>query len=438
MNRRAPFILTAVSTFILTATFAHAEDWTRFRGNGGEGVASKPVPTEWSPDKNIKWQVDLPGAGVSCPIVIGDKIFLTTYTGYGEDRANLGNPEDLQRHLVCLDRKTGKELWKKTVDAADNEDAYRGMGVPEHGYASHTPVSDGESVFAFFGKSGVYAYDLDGKELWNKKVGTGSDDRGWGSASSPVLFKNVVIVPAICESVAIYGFDKKTGKELWKQEADGLRMSWATPQIVKAENGQEDLVIGVPNEIWGMNPETGKLRWLCSGLEGNSFYTSTTAKDGIVYASVGGRMGGGSIAVKAGGKKDVTESHVVWTGNDQTSYATPVVHKGHMFLLSRGTATVVNAKDGKQVKKQRLSTSGSSGGGGRRGRGSDYSSPVVAGDHLYYIKRNGDTHVYTADAEFKEVSVNSVTKDNEIFSASPVVVDGQLLLRSDKKLYCIE
>ena len=109
------------------------------------------------------------------------------------------------------------------------------MGVPEHGYASHTPVTDGKAVYAFLGKSGVYAFDLDGKKLWNVSVGTDSDDRRWGSASSPVLYKNLLIVPAIAESGALIAFDKKSGKEIWKQETDALRGSWSTPLIVKVD-----------------------------------------------------------------------------------------------------------------------------------------------------------------------------------------------------------
>ena len=151
-------------------------------------------------------------------------------------------------------------------------------------------------------------------------------------------------MPAIAESSSIYGLDKNTGEILWQQEADGLRSSWSTPVIVKIGEKRSDLVIGVPEEIWGLNPKTGKMRWYCTGVPGDSFYTSVVAKDGIVYAAVGGRSGGGSLAVKAGGKGDVTDTHLLWTGRDSNSYSTPVVHDGRMFFVSRGIATALNAE----------------------------------------------------------------------------------------------
>ena len=163
----------AVVSLIGTSNFDVAADWLRFRGPNGSGISSEDVapPTKWSPE-SVKWKVELPGPGSSSPIVVGNKVFVTCWTGYGMMREFPGEQTDLQRHLICYDRDTGKELWRSNVDAVLPEDRYGGM-FAEHGFASHTPVSDGESVFAFFGKSGVVAYDLDGKELWQKSVGTG-------------------------------------------------------------------------------------------------------------------------------------------------------------------------------------------------------------------------------------------------------------------------
>jgi len=156
--------------------------------------------------------MELPGSGVSCPIVVGDKVFVSCYTGYGIDRQNPGKMDDLKRHLICFDRNSGKTLWQKTVDAVLPEDEYTGMGVPEHGYASHPPVSDGKNVYVFFGKSGVFAYDLDGTELWNAKAGTQSDDRSWGSFSSPIVVDNGLVVPAGPESRADQSPSKPAAK----------------------------------------------------------------------------------------------------------------------------------------------------------------------------------------------------------------------------------
>ncbi len=450
MNRRqSPIILIILGiSFCWTLFAVEAEDWTRFRGSEGTGVSSKAAPVKWSPTENLKWSVELPGAGVSCPIVVGDKVFVTCYSGYGLDKRNPGKLEDLKRHVVCVERSTGKTLWERTIDAPTPEDSYTGAGVPEHGYASHTPVSDGKSVFAFLGKAGVYAYDLDGKQLWNAEVGKESDDREWGSASSPILHDNLVIVPAIAESSSLIALDKETGKEVWKQQSDLLGGSWSTPLIVKVDDNSSDLVIGVPGEIWGLNPNNGKLRWFYP-VAGSSFYTSVSAKDGVVYGSVGGRGGGGSFAVKAGGKGDVSKSHEVWQNSEQSSYATPVIHNDQMFIASRGIATAINADSGERGVRTRLEATNNGNdesalpetGNAQRGRGGsggDYSSPVVADDKLYYIKRNGEMYVMTTDKEFKQVAVNRVTEDAEEFSATPAISNGQIFFRSNKKLYCVE
>ena len=438
-------ILFSLICFLVSANcIVHAEDWTRFRGTSATGVSDKAAPVNWSPTKNIKWSTELPGAGVSCPILVADKVFVTCYSGYGLERSKPGNLEDLKRHLVCVNRSTGKIAWERTVDAPTPEDKYSGMGVPEHGYASHTPVTDGKAIYAFLGKSGVHAYDLEGEKLWTAEVGQGSDDRRWGSASSPILYDNLVVVPAISESGSIIALDKKTGKEVWKQSAGGLKNSWSTPLIVKVDDERSELVIGVPYEVWGLNPKNGKMRWYFP-IEGSSFYTSLSARDGIIYGSVGGRGGGGSFAIKAGGKGDVSESHKVWTGGDQSTYATPVVHDGKMFIASRGIATAIDIKNGEQIKRVRLESKKSDDSESaapaprRRGPGGgDYSSPVVAKDKMYYIKRSGEMFVMSTGDEFEQIAVNRVTAEAEEFSASPAISEGQIFIRSSKTLYCIE
>ena len=152
---------------LLQTSHLIGEDWLRFRGPNGSGISTSPnkTPVAFGDDKNVLWKTRLPGPGASSPVVVGDKVFVTCYSGYGESRENLGKMEDLKRHVVCIDRKTGKPLWEKKVDPYLPEDEFQGMGVPEHGYASSTPVSDGQHLFVFFGKSGLIAYDLDGKEL---------------------------------------------------------------------------------------------------------------------------------------------------------------------------------------------------------------------------------------------------------------------------------
>lgn len=248
-----------------------AEDWLRFRGPAGSGISgeTKSIPTQWSPTANLAWKTELPGPGVSSPIVVGDRVLVTCYSGYGLQRNDPGDIKYLKRHLVCLDAASGEKKWQRDVAAKLPEDPYSGIGVTAHGYASHTPVSDGKLVFAFYGKSGVYAYDLDGNELWNSDVGTESDPWKWGTSSSPILYGDLVIVTASAESQAIVAMDKTTGKEVWRQEAEGLDGMWGTPLLVRIDDSRTDLVMSVAKEVWGLNPETGKLRWWCdaSGAE---------------------------------------------------------------------------------------------------------------------------------------------------------------------------
>lgn len=208
--------IVSVAFVLFVCVTSNAEDWSRFRGPAGQGVASatEAIPTAWSASANIGWKTELPGPGASCPIVVGGKAFVTCYSGYGLTQEDPGEIENLVRHLVCVDVKTGKKLWQRDVKVSLPEDAYTGIGVTAHGYASHTPVSDGKNVYAFFGKSGVHAFDLEGKPLWNSEVGKESDPAKWGSSSSPIVHKDILIVTASAESQAIIGFDSATGKEL--------------------------------------------------------------------------------------------------------------------------------------------------------------------------------------------------------------------------------
>lgn len=433
--------LTHLALLGLLAGSASADDWLRFRGPNGTGIAPEgaTAPTEWSADKNLKWKLELPGPGSSCPIVVGDRVFLTCWSGYGVDRGSPGNQQDLRRHLVCIDRKEGKLLWSKGVKAVLPEDRYSGM-FAEHGYATHTPVSDGENVYVFFGKSGVLAFDFDGNQLWQTSVGTGLDRRNWGSSSSPILFKDKVIVPAMAESQSLVALDKKTGSQVWKSEAGGFASTWGTPILVEV-NGEPEIVIGVPYEFWAFDPETGKLKWFCEIMNTDSYCSSVVAADGILYG-VEGRSGGG-IAVKAGGSGDVTKSNVVWSNRSRNRIATPVVHDGHLYYFSGGQAVCLDAKNGEEVYRERLSGATAAGGGrpggggGGRGGGQDYSSPILVDGKLYYVARNGTTYVVEASPKFKQLAANRLTNDREDFSATPAVSKGELFIRSSKHLYCI-
>ncbi|MBI3468772.1 MAG: PQQ-binding-like beta-propeller repeat protein, partial [Planctomycetes bacterium] len=336
-------------------------------------------------------------------------------------------------------------LWSKSIEPYLPEDRYGGQ-FAEHGYASHTPVSDGQRVYVYFGKTGALAFDMEGNALWQTQLGTGSDPRGWGSASSPVLYKNLLIVTASAESEALVALDTGTGKEVWRKEAGGFSGTWGTPLLVDVSANRTDLVLAVPYEIWGFDPSTGKLRWYCSAMNSDSYCSSLVAADGVVYGIEG--MGGGSIAVRAGGDGDVEKTHIVWTGRDNNRIGTPIVYEGRIYFFSRGIANCIDAKTGERIYQARLTGGltasageGNGGGFGQRrgfpGGGQDYSSPVIAGGKLYYFSRGGDGYVIKLGPEFEQLAVNRLTADREDFSATPALSEGELFIRSGKHLYCV-
>lgn len=448
--------LLLVALLTLSQSTAQA-DWPRFRGPNGTGISTEEAvpPTKWSPEKNVLWKTPLPGPGVSSPIVVKDRVFVTCWSGYSDNGRESGDIKDLKRHLVCLDRKTGYLIWDKKVDAVQPEDPYSGPGVPIHGYASHSPVSDGERVYVFFGKTGALAFDFDGRQLWHKELGKESDRMRWGSSSSPILYKNVLIVTASPESEALVGLDTKTGEELWRAEAAGLANVWSTPALAKVDEEKTELVIGVPNEMWGLDPLTGKFHWYAETRTGDQSNSSVITRDGIVYVVQSGRGSGASAAVKAGGKGEVTDSNVLWSSRPSGRFGTPILYEGRIYNLTARSVTCYNAENGERLYEESIpATVGTAPdsndsandqeqerprrGGGRGGFGGrDYSSPVMAGGHIYYVTGSGETIVLKPGEKFELVARNQVTKDSESFLACPAVSDGAIFIRSNKHLYCI-
>jgi len=425
--------LLALSPLLLLSPFfvvsATAEDWLRFRGPNGSGISKTAVPTAFGKETNMKWTTELPGRGVSSPIVVGDKVFVTCYSGYGMGDPS-GSVRDLKRHLVCLERKAGKVLWTATEAAAMPEDPYVGMGIPSHGYASHTPTSDGERVYAFFGKSGVFAYDLDGKKLWQKDVGKASGRKQWGSSSSPILADDLLVVMASDESETMFGFDAKTGAERWKTSVGGFADVWGTPALGEGRTGT-DIVVAVPGEIWGMSPKSGKLRWVAPGNGGASH--SVVVADGHAYSIGGSRSGSSAVAVKLGGKGEIDQA---WQGKSSSRFATPLVYEDRIYTVAGDILVCSDAASGDEVYKTRLPEKLSAGAGGRRG-GQNFGSPVIADGKIYICDVGGTIYVIAATAEFKLVAKNDLTFDRSGFNASPAVSDGDLFIRSNTHLYCI-
>ena len=393
-----------------------AADWPRFRGPTGEGDSSDAeVPTEWSDDDNLKWRLEMPGKGFSSPIVVGENVFVTCYSDADGDLANL------KRHLLCVNRHAGEVVWEKAVPSAAPEIRGPSFGA-NHGYASHTPVSDGDRVYVLFGNTGVLAFDMKGNKLWQKSLGA-ENAAMFGSGSSPILYGDRLIITAGAESESVRALDKKTGEELWKAEAASLSRCYCTPVIAKNQEGEDEILISVPYEVWSLNPDTGKLKWYAETEVDMNAVPSLIAQDGICYV-IGGRSGG-RAAIRLGGKGDVTETNVLWSTNLGSYVSSPVLHSGHLYWFNdRGIAFCVDAKTGKEVARKRLG-------------GQFYASAVLIADKLYAVSRFDGTYVLEATPELTHVAHNRLSDESD-FSGSPAVSEGQILLRSDKYLYCIE
>jgi len=363
----------------------------------------------------VAWKTDLPGPGASSPILFKDRIYLTTYTGF---RDGQGDVAALKRQLHCLNRADGRIRWTKELAAKQPEQPKIREG---HGYATNTPAADAERVYAFFGKSGVIAFDHDGKELWQADIG----DRinGWGSAASPVLHKNLVIINASVESSALIALDRATGKEIWR--APNIKESWNTPIIAQSAQGRTELLVAVFQKILAFDPETGKPLWSCATSINWYMAPSLVAADGVVYA-IGGRSGG-ALAVKLGGADDVTATHRIWTGTKGSNVSSPVYHEGHLYWMNdnNGTAYCAEAKTGKIVYEERVPRADQV-----------YASPVLADGKIYYITRTGKAFVVAAKPTFELLATNEIESRGQ-FNSTPAVADQRIYLRSDRALYCI-
>ncbi len=405
----------------LGACFAVAADWAQFRGPHGLGTSSeKNVPALWSSKKNIVWRTALPGPGTSSPVTVGKRIFLTCYSVYAVEQGKPGKMEDLKRHVLCLDRAGGKILWSKEFPPALPEHKYQGEGS-YHGYSSSTPASDGERLYIFFGKSGVFCFTLDGAQLWHAGVGKGTN--GWGSGASPLLYKNLLIVNASVESGALLALDKMTGKEVWR--TPGIGSAWNTPFLAPAPAGQIELVISIQDRILGLNPDTGKELWRCEGIH-RYVCPSVVAQDGVVYASGGGHT---TLAVRLGGRGDVSKTHVLWRIDKGSNVSSPIIHDGHLYWASTsgGVVTCQEASSGKVVYQKRL----------KPDAGIIYASPLLADGKLYFASQHAGTFVVAAKPHFELLAHNVFQDDSSRTNASVVVSDGQLLMRTDRYLYCI-
>lgn len=395
-------------TWLCVASAAMAgEPWAQWRGPRGDGhVTENPPPVTYS-DKNILWKTPLPGIGQSSPVVWDDRVFLTSYLDRGAERI-----------VFAVHRETGKLLWQKT--------AWKGSPEPSHqmnGWASASCATDGERVYAFFGKGGgLFCYSRDGELLWNKPLG---DFPGpWGTAACPMLLENLVIQNCDAEGNAkLIAFDKVTGNTVWSTPREDYR-GWSTPLIYRQGN-RTQLLLNGHTGVRSYDPADGKELWFCSSEAGRGEPTITPDDKGRVFVVNGLR--GPMYAVKTDGKGDVSATKRLWQQPRKNRDLPSPAVIGDMVLVMemKGILTCYNADTGKIEWEDRI--------------GGNYAaSPVVVGDKALFVPEDGDVIVIDPKASTHIAARNAIgAPGDEIFRSSLAAHEGQWLLRSNKTLYCI-
>jgi len=416
MNRRK-FLQTAALALLLSLT-ARAEDWPQFRGPLGNGVAQEDkAPLHWGPGKNVRWKAKLPGPGNSSPIVSRGRVFVTC----AED-------EGKKRNLYCFDRRTGKELWVRTVEFPSVEPTHQ-----SNPYCASTPAADGARVVVWHGSAGVFCYDFDGKELWKTDLGAVRNE--WGYGSSPILHRGKVILnfgPG--DRAFLATLDLKSGKLLWKYDEPGGPKtvlkgnsgSWSTP-IVAQVGGEDQILCSMLTRVVACDPKTGACLWFLEGLAEEKVdlvYASPVVSGGIGVAFTGWGNGP-TIGFKLGGAGDVTASNRLWLTRQPQRIGSGVVVDGCVFIVNAGpgTAQCIECQTGKVRWTERLDG------------GESWGSVVMAAGRLYVTSRRGVTTVFRPDPE--KLDVLAMNDLGEPSNATPAISDGQIFLRTDGHLYCI-
>ena len=425
-------------------------NWPQFRGPENNMVAaSTNLPTEWNDSLNVRWKTDLTGSGWSSPIVFGDRIFVTSAflekaapasaqptpptpppaPGTQQAEDNSYKEEVYRWELTCFDLKTGKELWRQVAHTG----APRIKKHAQSNYACETPVTDGKRVFAYFGMTGVYCYNLDGKLLWQKDLGAYNTLNGWGTGSSPVLFKNVLYVQVDNEENSfIVALDAATGTEKWKVSRDE-KTNYSTPVIWNNKFGTELVTIGKSARAY--NPETGALVWELKMVDGVSIPSPVYDKEHIYLGKSGGPNKPGMLySVKAGSKGDITPADsglvsggVEWTLRETgIANSSPLLVDGLIYLLSArgGEVCCLDAASGTQVYKGKVDKVGAC-----------WASAWSNGDKIFFYDEKGITQVIQAGKEFKALSQNKL---DDKFWASVAITDDEYIFRGVKKLYCVK
>lgn len=433
-------IRTVIVTTFLFVNVAGNTHWPQFRGPQSLGVAEgASLPDTWSTTQNVHWKTDIPGSGWSSPVVWGDRIFVTSVVAEGEtEKPRKGlyfggerkTPDKPHRWMVyCVDLKTGKVRWER--------EAHR--GIPsfsrhlKNTFASETPVTDGERIYAHFGNVGIFCYDMNGKLVWSHPLGPFNTRFGWGTAASPALHSDRLYVVSDTESKSfMLALDKKTGQQAWRVDRDE-GSNWSTPFVW--ENGMRTEIVTAGTRRVRSYDLNGKVLWELKGMSSIAIPTPFS-KFGMVYISSGYVMdslrpvyaikpgGSGDISLKEGQKSN---DHIAWFQPQAGPYnPSPIVYGDYYYtLLDRGFFTCHDAKTGREVYgKQRIDPAA----------GAFTSSPWAYNGKIFCLSEDGDTFVIQAGPEYKLIGKNSL---DEMCMATPAIASGSLIVRTASKLYRI-
>jgi outer membrane protein assembly factor BamB len=412
---------TSLAALILTFLAAGAAlggNWPQWRGPAMNGVSDeRGLPVKWTATENVAWKLALPGLSGSTPIVWGDRVFLSVAEG-----------DDL--FLWCVDRAKGAPAWKKRLGGGN-------VKMRKHNMSSPSPVTDGKSVWVMTGTGVLKAFDFGGRELWARDLQKDYGEFGlnWGYASSPLLHEDALFIQVLHgmntdDPSYVLRVEAKTGKTVWKVErpTDAVTESpdaYTTPALLRHGRAVEVVVTG-GDYVTGHDPATGKELWRAGGLnpDRNPSYrivASPVAVDGMVYAPTRVRP---LLALRAGGRGDVTKTHLAWSYQNGPDVPTPVADGKYFYVVNdRGVVYCLDAKTGREVYGQ------------QRLRPGTYSaSPVLADGRVYATSEDGVTSVFSAGPKFELLAENEL---GEYCLSSPALSDGQIFIRTSNHLYCI-
>lgn len=399
--------LTVLCLAVAAGPLVAAEaDWPRWRGPRGDGhTLDTSIPVKWNAS-DITWKTQLPGEGESSPIILGERIFLTSALEKGR-----------RRIVFCLDRNGGELMWQHTAWTGEPEPIHK-----MNSWASSTCATDGEVVVAFFGRGGLHGYTIDGQHLWSLDLGP--FESPWGVAACPILVGDLVIQNCDADAGArIVAVNKRTGDIAWDTKRPDNR-GWSTPIIVPVA-GTNQVVVNGHTGVRAYDPKDGREIWFCQSMKGRGEPTVTPVAGNLCVVN---GLSGDMYAVQPDGRGDVSATHMKWhtprkAGRDLPS---PIAADDYVIVVSMsGVASGYDGRDGREIWKDRLG-------------GNFSATPFAAGKNAYFINEDGRTYVVEIGPEFKIVAENEISPaDDEIFRASPTPSDGQIFLRSQSVLYCI-